>query len=213
MADAHVTSERAAGSGDASGPPPGAPTDPDPTVARILDGALAEFVDVGIRRATVGSVARRAGVAPATIYRRIGQRDDLVGAVVGREVQRTLAAVTDRLRGHDDPADRMVEGFVAALRLVVEHPLIRRILELEPESLAVPLTTGAAGILELGRSYVATELRGAGGTGPASRDPDEVAELLVRFTHSLVLTPSPRFGDDDEARAFARATLVPLLGA
>lgn len=212
MADADETSARAADGPGASRP--GADDDaPDATVARILDGALSEFVDIGIRRATVGSVARRAGVAPATIYRRIGQRDDLVGAVVGREVQRTLAAVTARLEPHDDPAERMVEGFVAALRLVIDHPLIRRILELEPESLVVPLTTGAGGILELGRSYVAAELRRAGGAGPAGRDPDEVAELLVRFTHSLVLTPGTRFADDGTARAFARAALVPLLGA
>jgi AcrR family transcriptional regulator len=209
MADADETSARRA----TAGPSAALGDAPDATVVRILDGALAEFVDIGIRRATIGSVARRAGVAPATIYRRIGQRDDLVGAVVGREVSQTLAAVTARLQPHADPAERMVEGFVAALRLVVDHPLIRRILELEPESLAVPLTTGAGGILDLGRSFVAAELRDADGSGPAGRDPDAVAELLVRFTHSLVLTPGTRFADDDAARTFARATLVPLLGA
>lgn len=197
-------------------PPPSAPTDPpgdvgavDETVERILDGALAEFVDIGIRRATVGSVARRAGVAPATIYRRVGQRDALVDAVVAREVRRTLAEITTRLAPVDDPAERMVEGFVAALRLVVAHPLIRRILELEPDSVAAAFTTGAGGLLALGRAYVADQLRTAGDA--SVEDPDAVAELLVRFAHSLVLTPSAELADDDRARAFARAVLVPIV--
>ncbi|MEV4422697.1 helix-turn-helix domain-containing protein [Patulibacter sp. NPDC049589] len=189
---------------------PAATDAPDATVDRILDGALAEFVDIGIRRATIGSVARRAGVAPATIYRRVGQRDELVGAVVGREVQRTLATVTTRLEPFSAPEDRMVEGFVAALRLVVDHPLIRRLLDLEPESLAVPFTTGAAPILELGRAYVAADLRSAV-RGDAALDADALAELLVRFAHSLVLTPSEPLADDERARAFARAVLVPLV--
>lgn len=203
----------------ADAPPPSAPTDPtgdgagaaagDETVHRILDGALAEFVDIGIRRATVGSVARRAGVAPATIYRRVGQREELVDAVVAREVQRTLAEITTRLAPVDDPAERMVEGFVAALRLVVAHPLIRRILELEPDSVAAAFTTGAGGLLALGRAYVADQLRGDDAT--AVEDPDAVAELLVRFAHSLVLTPAPDLDDDDRARAFARAVLVPIV--
>jgi len=180
----------------------------DETVGRILDGALAEFVDIGIRRATVGSVARRAGVAPATIYRRVGQRDELVAAVVGREVQRTLEQVTTRLAPFEDPGDRMTEGFLAALDLVVAHPLIRRILELEPESLAVPFGADAGPILALGRTFVAAELRRA--ELPVD-DADALAELLVRFTHSLVLTPSPAFADRAAARAFSRAVLVPLV--
>lgn len=182
----------------------------DETVERILDGALAEFVDVGIRRATVGSVARRARVAPATIYRRVGQRDELVQAVVLREVRSTLAAITDRLAPYDDPAARMEEGFVAALRLIVGHPLIRRLLELEPESVAEAFMGEVGPVLALGTEYLAGELR----SSLPGRDPvelDALAEVLVRFTHSLVLSPAPALADDEAARAFARACLVPLV--
>ena len=57
---------------------------PDASTEAILDAALTEFDQHGIRRVALDDVARRAGVSRTTIYRRFANRDDLVAAGVGR---------------------------------------------------------------------------------------------------------------------------------
>src|SRR4051812_50116320 len=65
----------------------------DPTAERIVSGALAQFEESGIRRTTMEDVARRAGVARVTVYRRFANKDRLVEAVVLREARRVFSAL------------------------------------------------------------------------------------------------------------------------
>ncbi|WP_131822919.1 helix-turn-helix domain-containing protein, partial [Mycobacteroides chelonae] len=53
---------------------------------RILAAAKLEFELIGIRRSSMGDVARRAGIARATLYRRFPGKDNLVQAVATREL-------------------------------------------------------------------------------------------------------------------------------
>lgn len=186
----------------------------DRTVEAILDAALEEFLLIGIRRATVGSVARRAGVGPATIYRRIGQRDALVAATLARETQRGLQRIADAVEPYEEFEDRVVETFVAVLRVLLGHPLLVRLAEVEPDTLAQQLTSGAGPLLELGQAYIRGQIDRATTLGQTQvEDPDALAGVLVRFTHSVLVTPPPGLAEDEErARAFARAAIVPLFG-
>ncbi len=61
---------------------------------RILDAALTRVLQVGIRRASLDDIARRAGVNRVTIYRRFTTKENLIDAMLAREIQRTLAEVT-----------------------------------------------------------------------------------------------------------------------
>ena len=57
---------------------------PDPTGAKILDGAIRVLGDFGFKRATVELVAKYAGVSHMTIYRRWPSKVDLLKtAIVG----------------------------------------------------------------------------------------------------------------------------------
>jgi AcrR family transcriptional regulator len=57
---------------------------PDPTGAKILDGAIRVLGDFGVKRATVELVAKYAGVSHMTIYRRWPSKNDLLKtAVIG----------------------------------------------------------------------------------------------------------------------------------
>ena len=67
----------------------------DASRAAILDGALAAFLDVGIRRTSMGDVARRARISPATLYRKFAGKSGLVQAVGLREARRFLADMAD----------------------------------------------------------------------------------------------------------------------
>ena len=57
---------------------------------RILDAALGQFEDFGLRRSTMEDIARRCGLSRITIYRRFPRKENLVEAVVLRELRNFL---------------------------------------------------------------------------------------------------------------------------
>jgi AcrR family transcriptional regulator len=181
---------------------------PDPLRERILAAALEQFQLVGLRRTTVGDVARRAGVGRVTVYRRVGDKRELVVAAIQSEVSRLIAAVRAAIAPLESVEDRLVEAFVVGLQTVRSHPLLRRLLETEPDDLLPYLTLDFGPILAVARTFMARDL------GPV-RDPELVGELLARLSQSLVLTPEGRvpLDDDRRLRTFARTYLAPLLDA
>jgi AcrR family transcriptional regulator len=177
---------------------------------RILSAALEQFRLVGLRRATVGEVARRAGVGRVTVYRRVGDKPELIAAAIQLEVQRVNDAVASAIAPLETAEARLVEAFVVGVRLVRSHPLLQRLLETEPEDLLPYLTLHFDPIIELARQFVAGQISAVDAT---PRDPELVGELLARLAQSLVLTRGGGIPVDDESRlrAFARAYLTPLL--
>ncbi|APE33904.1 TetR family transcriptional regulator [Nocardia mangyaensis] len=182
---------------------------------KLLDSALSAFLDFGIKRTSMGEIARRAGISPATLYRRYESKNELVEAVGVREAQRYVAEIDERVRAVADPADQMVEIFVAFVTTIAGNELLRRLLGTEPEMILPRLTTDAGPILAVGRAYLAEKLRElpAGEASP-DFDPDLVAEVMARLGLSLALTPDGLIPlDDAEAgREFARRTLLPMVG-
>ncbi len=173
---------------------------------RVLDGALCAFLDYGIRRTTMGEIAKRSGVSPATLYRRFAQKSDVVEAVGLREVHRLLADVdrrVDRTLGADD---QIVELYVAFLGGLRRNELLARLLVTEPETVLPLLTVRGAPVLELGRAFlveVIERLQEGGNLVPYDAEP--VAEVVARVALSMVLTPDTTIpvDDDDRARRFA----------
>lgn len=186
----------------------------DPTVERILDATLEQFLLVGLRRTTIEDVARRAGVGRVTIYRRVGQKHELVQAVILRELGRVIAHVAASIAPLRDIEERVVEAFVVGLRALRGHPLLQRLLETEPEHLLPYLTVNAGAGLAIGRRFIADQIRELRPVDRASEaDPELIAEVLTRLSQSLVLTPGGGIPLDDERsmRSFARACLAPIV--
>ncbi|MEW2355550.1 helix-turn-helix domain-containing protein [Spirillospora sp. NPDC029432] len=185
----------------------------NPQVDRILDAALELFATRGLRRTTMDDVARASGLGRATIYRRFPGKNELVSEVLTREARRFAAEVDRAVAGCATLEERLVEGFVATLRIGREERLVHRLLTLEPELL--PHATERAGpLLAAARRHLAGRLRAARRDGAAPAfDPEAVAEILVRLTHSLLLTPDGRIPlDEAGARAFALRYLAPMVG-
>ena len=186
----------------------------DLTRERILDAALEQFEAEGIRRSSVEAVAQRAGVSRVTVYRRFPRKDQLVNAVAAREANRMIAATDEHITPIADAETRTVEGFAFLLQRLREHELTKRLIAIEPEGVLGSLTVDAGPVLELGTRYVAQQIRRGQEEGAFPLyDPEPVAELLVRFAHSLLLTPEATIALDDEdaVRAFARAHVTPIL--
>jgi AcrR family transcriptional regulator len=188
--------------------------EPDPVAERILDAAFEQFCLVGIRRTSMEDVARRAEVGRVTIYRRFESNEKLVSALLRRETRRAIAQVEAAVRYVDDVEQRFVEGFVAGMRAVRNHPLILALIATEPERALLMLSVQASGGLALARGFLAREVRRAQAQlGIPGGDEHQIAEVLARLTHSLVLTPETCLPLDDERRIreFARRHIAPMV--
>ena len=186
--------------------PPG-----DELSERILDAALELSAASGVRHLNMDEVAARAGVGRMTVYRRFGSKGRLVEALTARESRRCLDQM-DAAVGADAPIeDQIAEGFVTALRIAREHPLLNRLARVEPETVLRALAADGGAVLGLARSFLAERMREsqrAGVLGPVAVE--EAAELLVRLAFSFVLVQDSVLPLDDEARA--RQAAQKLLG-
>jgi AcrR family transcriptional regulator len=186
----------------------------DPTRDRILDAALEQFMAIGIRRASVGDIAKRAGVGRMTVYRRFPQRDELITAAVMREARRELEEIGRPLGAIEDPDERLVELLVRTIRAVVAQPLLARLRETEPEDVALRVTSGSEPLVTLGRDFMQTYLEGEIAAGRMrEQDAATSAELLARITFSLFAAPDSVLPLDDEAalRTVVGAHLAPIV--
>lgn len=192
-----------------------AATVPGTTDTRILDAALAEFTEFGLRRVTMEDVARRAGVHRVTIYRRFDGKNALIQAVILRELHDFLTSFGKVMRTVPGGfGDRVAEGFVFALRSIRTNPLLTRLLAIEPETLLPHLTVQGGPFLSAASGYLATLLR-AEPDAPDWLDEraDEVAEIQIRLMLTFVFTPNGviPLADEEQMRTYARRHLVPMV--
>jgi AcrR family transcriptional regulator len=85
---------------------------------RILEAARIVFAERGLD-ASVADVAERAGVGTATIFRRFPAKDDLVAAILEREIERMQAFAASSADA-DDPSAGLTEFVTQAVRTMVE---------------------------------------------------------------------------------------------
>lgn len=98
----------------------------------ILDAAYDLLLAVGMRRMSMADIARRAGVSRATLYRRWPNVDAVVGALTTREFAQLAPPAVS---GRKNARTAIVDTVVATVRAVREHPLTRKIIEVDPEFL------------------------------------------------------------------------------
>ncbi|MFL6125292.1 TetR/AcrR family transcriptional regulator [Actinophytocola sp.] len=190
--------------------------DVDETRSRILDAAYAQFARMGIQRSTMEDVARRAGVSRITVYRRFTAKDVLVEHVVRRELRRYFERFLVDVERAGTVADRVVLGFVSALRAIRGNPLIGGLIATEPDLLVAAMIGDGGRTLASVRQFVAGRLRREQHAGHVAEDLDIdlTAELMVRVSASFLAVPSQVIDvdDDDQLAAVARRFLVPMLG-
>jgi AcrR family transcriptional regulator len=174
------------------------PADPDQD--RAVDAALAAFLDFGIRRTSMGEIARRAGISPATLYRWFGGKDDVVRAVFQREARHFVAGLDAAVGSHVPPAEQLTEIAVVVASRLRDQPLLRRLRATEPAEVLLQLTDKGGPFIEAGTAFLALRIDRLMNDGLVSRfDPVPLAEVLTRVAHSLLLTPSTALPLDDDA--------------
>ena len=186
----------------------------DETRQRILDAALALFVDYGLRRTTMEDVATKCGIGRATLYRRFKEKDQLFQAVILREVQRNLVLIEQAIASMDNPLDGLLEAFVKAVSLSHRHPLMSRLLSSEPENVLPYLTTQLGAPMAFANHYLSAQIERAQKRKKLAKRPAKLlSEMILRLVHSLVLSPQGVLdpANEDGLRRFAQQFLRPLL--
>jgi AcrR family transcriptional regulator len=182
---------------------------------RVLDAALSAFLDFGIRRTSMGEIARRSGLSPATLYRRFAGKDQVVWAVGLREAARLVERVDAEVDPSAPPEAQIVALSVACMREIRGNALLQRLLATDAEVLLPLLTVQGGPVLDLGRAYLSEVVARLGEReGVADPDTEQVAELLARLTLSMALLPQSCLPFDDEValEAFARRHIAGVLG-
>ncbi|MGW5108750.1 TetR/AcrR family transcriptional regulator [Nocardia sp. NPDC004123] len=187
----------------------------DDIETRILDAALVQFQKVGVKKTTIEDVAKQAGVDRVTVYRRLGSRDDLVQAVVSREVGNLLAELSSMPDRHDDLPGLVADIFVTVITRWRAHPLVERLLAVEPDRILVKLTVEGATTFAMSVAATVQILERAAARGLIEA-PDDLAartEIGCRIVHSLILVGggAATLETPDELGEFARTYLVPIL--
>ncbi len=188
----------------------GEPVDDELAVA-ALDAAADHLRRLGLAGWTVEDVADAAGVGRTSVYRWFGSRDDLVHAVLARELRETLLAIGTATAAVDRFEDKAVEAALVCLD-ALDGSVVDELLRNDPNAVLPLLTSGAAPLIALARAALAPALLAAG----VAVDADHaaiVAESLARLGLSFVLTRDTVVPvDDASALRDAIAALVgPLL--
>nr|MBA2279864.1 TetR/AcrR family transcriptional regulator [Acidimicrobiia bacterium] len=149
---------------------------------RVLDATEALLRSSGLRRWSVDDVVDRAGVGRTSVYRRFDGRDQLVHAVLARELRATLAAMADAAAAVPDLESKAVAAVHAALE-ALDGSVVDSLLRSDPAVFLPFLTTGAGPLLAIARTSIAAQVA-AVGVEPLP----EAAEAAARFGLSFVLT-------------------------
>jgi AcrR family transcriptional regulator len=159
--------------------PPGAADADGP----LLDAARACVLAVGVRRTTFSDVARRAGVSRMTLYRRFGDLEALLSALMTREFGRLIASAREHARDLPSTRERVVATVVHGARALADDPLFGRLLDLDPELLLPYVTVRLGGVQRIAVAGTTEELAADDGSVRTDVPPAALAaaiELMVR---------------------------------
>jgi AcrR family transcriptional regulator len=154
----------------------------------VVDAALALVEAGGGEALTMRKLAAELGVAPTTIYWHVGNRDQLVLAVVQRQAERQAATPVDG----DTPHDRVTSAARNIWRSALAHRNVT----------ALASQVGATTLLELPlETALLAELEAAGVRGAAARD--GLRSILACIAGFLVMAWRRDDRVPDELRATA----------
>jgi AcrR family transcriptional regulator len=125
---------------------PGGIEPPEEIPPEIFESALSTFL--AQRRLDMRALAGELGIGRATLYRKVGTRDRLLGEVIWYLTRRALARAAQAARRRHG-AERVVATVEAFMTFVHAQPALRRLLEAEPEA-ALRILTSKEGPVQQG---------------------------------------------------------------
>jgi AcrR family transcriptional regulator len=103
--------------------------------AALLEAARECVATVGVRRTTVADVARRAGTSRMTVYRLFPDARAMWSTLLTREFGEVMRQAEEASAHLPTARARLVEAAAHGVERLAADPVVRRVLELDPELL------------------------------------------------------------------------------
>jgi AcrR family transcriptional regulator len=186
----------------------------------VLDAARDCVLAVGVRRTTLTDVARRAGVSRMTLYRRWPDVRSLVGDVMTREWVAVALGAAPQGDSARPAYERLVERLMTGVAALRDHPLLRKILDVDPELLLPYMLDRRGASQDALLEFLAGALREGHADGSVRRDHAvRQARTLLLVLQSFVLSLRTMTDEEnpgltthafyDELRTLLERTLAP----
>lgn len=161
----------------------------------ILSAAYEILLEVGPRRATLTEVARRAGISRMTLYRKYQDLPTLLSAVLTAELGEVMAEIiTDSVGGSD--RERTVAMTVDGTRAIAEHPLMVRVLAVDPEALLPLVVSRRGSTARAGEELIVAALRAATDGSITAPDPVLAARTIVTAASAFIFSANVLAAED-----------------
>jgi len=92
---------------------------------QILDAAVECCKNLGVGAITMSDIADAAEIGRATLYRYFGNLDEVLAAVIGREMGELMIELVDCVNSFETIEDKLIEPTVHFLREVSRSPVLR----------------------------------------------------------------------------------------
>jgi AcrR family transcriptional regulator len=157
--------------------------------APILDATRAAVLAVGVRRTTLTDVARRAGVSRMTVYRLVPDVNTLILEVMTRDLGAVLAEAEAAAQRRRTARSRLAAVVVEVCRRLPREPLLRRVLDVDPELLLPYLTDRWGATQRLAIGHLRRLVAEGQAEGSVRRgDADAIARMLVLLATPYVVS-------------------------
>ena len=175
---------------------------------RIIEAAYACVAQKGIAKTTIEDAARGAEVSRATVYRTFpGGRQELINAVVAWATLQFFARLYEQVHGASSLEQVMERGIMFAHRSIVEHEVLQRVMQTEPDKLLPALTFESIRIRDGIAEFLVPYLEHRGLADGV--DLEEAADFLARMVLSYMSAPGRWDLDDpDQVAQLVRAELL-----
>ena len=176
---------------------------------RILEATYACVARWGLSKTTVEDAAREAGLSRATVYRYFpGGRDELIDAVVSWQFLLFFGRLYEEVHGATSLEEVLDRGLAFARRSLVEHEVLQKMLETEPDVLMPKLTVESNRTVGLIAGFLVPYLHEHGMAEGV--EIHEAADFLARMILSYISAPGRwDLSDPDQVRTLVRIELLP----
>lgn len=152
---------------------------------------MAALAELGPRRLSVAEIARRAEVSRMTVYRRYGSLERLVSAALTAEFADLLARASAEAT-EDNGRRRVVRQTLATISALLDHSLLREVLETDPATVLPLLVERIGAGQQLLLDHLAALIREGMADGSVrSGDPDLMALTVLAMGQTFATGMRP----------------------